>query len=70
MVHLSGMNPVRSVVDFFSEVKVELLKVVWPTPDLTVKLTLIVILVTIIVGFFLGGVDYLLTNLLGLILKR
>lgn len=60
----------RAVIDFFTEVKVELSKVVWPSPDLTVRLTLVVIFVTIIVGFFIGGVDYVLTKLLEVILKR
>lgn len=58
------------VLDFLSEVKVELSKVVWPSPNLTVKLTVIVILVTIIVGFFVGSIDYLLTKLLEIILKN
>lgn len=60
----------RKVVDFLTGVKVELMKVSWPTPSLTVKLTVIVILVTVIVGFFLGGIDYLLTILLERLLKQ
>jgi len=59
----------HKVFDFLTEVKVELSKVVWPTPNQTVKLTVIVIIVTIIVGFFLGVVDYLLTKALELLLK-
>lgn len=58
------------VFDFLTEVKVELSKVVWPTPELTIKLTVIVILVTISVGFFIGGVDYVLTKGLELVLKK
>lgn len=64
------MNPARAVIDFFNEVRVELTKVVWPTPEQTVKLTVIVILVTIIVGFFLGGIDFLLTKVLELVLEQ
>ncbi len=60
----------RSIIDFLTEVKVELTKVVWPTPEQTLKLTIIVILVTVMVGFFVGGVDYILTNLLGLLLNK
>ncbi|MBI4037025.1 preprotein translocase subunit SecE [Candidatus Daviesbacteria bacterium] len=59
----------KKVFDFLAEVKVELSKVVWPTPQQTIKLTVIVILVTVTVGFFLGGVDFLLTKLLALIIK-
>lgn len=49
-------------VDFLREVRVELSKVIWPSRAQTIKLTLIVIIVTIIVGFFLLGVDWLLTE--------
>lgn len=60
----------RKVLDFILSVKVELEKVVWPTPNNTLRLTVIVILVTVTVGFFLGGVDYLLTKALEIVLKR
>lgn len=60
----------NKVFDFLSEVRVELEKVVWPTPNQTIRLTVIVILVTMTVGFFVGGVDYLLTKLLEIILGR
>ncbi|MDO8498690.1 MAG: preprotein translocase subunit SecE [bacterium] len=63
------MRILHKVIDFFSEVKVELSKVVWPTPNQTIRLTLIVIIVTITVGFFLFGVDSALTKLIELLLK-
>ena len=59
----------KRVIDFIAEVRLELSKVVWPTPNSTLRLTVIVILVTIAVGFFIGGVDYLLTKALELVLK-
>jgi preprotein translocase subunit SecE len=49
-------------LDFLSEVRVELSKVVWPSRDQTIRLTFIVIFITVIVAFFIGGVDYLFTN--------
>ncbi|EKD91155.1 MAG: hypothetical protein ACD_30C00041G0015 [uncultured bacterium] len=58
------------IVDFLSEVRVELLKVVWPSREQTIRLTVMVILVTLIVGFFLGGIDFLLTKLDALIYVR
>lgn len=45
--------------DFLREVQVELQKVVWPTREQTIKLTIIVIMVTIIVGFFIMGIDFI-----------
>lgn len=55
--------PLTRTVDFLTEVKVELDKVVWPTRTQTIRLTVMVIVVTIVVGFFLGSLDYLLTQL-------
>lgn len=56
------------MIDFLKEVRVELSKVVWPTRDQTIQLTIVVILVTLAVGFFIGGIDLGLTKLLNLIL--
>lgn len=67
MVKLLGMS---KVFDFLASVKVELSKVVWPTPEQTVRLTVIVILVTVTVGFFVGGVDYILTKALEIVLSK
>lgn len=52
------------VFSFFNEVKVELSKVVWPKRSEVVRLTLIVLLMSAVVGFYLGGLDYIFTKLL------
>lgn len=44
-------------VQFVHEVVTELKKVTWPTRAETVKLTIVVIAVSIIVGIFIGIVD-------------
>jgi preprotein translocase subunit SecE len=56
-------------LDFFKEVKVELEKVVWPTKSQTIQLTMLVIGITIVVGFFIGGIDYGLTYLTALTIR-
>ncbi len=56
-------------LDFLREVRVELSKVVWPTKETTIRLTFLVILITVIVGFFIGGIDYLLTKATELLLR-
>jgi preprotein translocase subunit SecE len=56
------------VAGFFSEVREELQKVTWPTRQDTLRLTLMVIGVSVIAGLFLGGIDYVFTQLTGLIL--
>ena len=60
------MNP----VSFLKEVKEELLKVTWPTREQTVRYTVLVIAVAVVVGVFLGGLDYLLTALTALIIGK
>lgn len=56
--------------DFLREVRVELDKVVWPTRQQTFKLTVIVIIVTLSVGFFIGGIDFLLQRVTNALLFR
>ena len=63
------INIVERVKTFFNEVVVELKKVVWPTRDEVIRLTSVVIIVSVLVGVFLGGIDYILTNLLTLLIK-
>lgn len=58
------------IIDFFKEVRVELAKVVWPSKEQTLKLTIMVIVVTLIVGFFIGGIDFLLAKLTEFLLNR
>ncbi len=54
---------------FLREVQDELSKVVWPTRNEVIRLTLTVILVSLIVGLFLGGLDFILTKLLEVVVK-
>ncbi|MBI4035777.1 preprotein translocase subunit SecE [Candidatus Daviesbacteria bacterium] len=60
------MNP----VNFLKEVKEELGKVAWPTREQTIRYTVLVILVAVVVGLFLGGLDAVLTALTGFLLNN
>lgn len=57
-------------VVFLKEVKSELLKVSWPTRMEVVKLTIIVFVISIAVGLYIGGLDILFTKLSELLIKR
>ncbi|HBF40279.1 MAG TPA: preprotein translocase subunit SecE [Anaerolineaceae bacterium] len=46
----------------------ELHKVAWPTPREAWQLTKVVLLVMLAMGIVLGGLDFLFTRLIGLIL--
>jgi preprotein translocase subunit SecE len=55
----SDFGPVR----FLREVYEELRKVVWPTPAELYRYTLVVIFTVVLLGTFIGGVDFLLEQL-------
>lgn len=57
-------------ISFLKEVKEELNKVAWPTREQTIRYTILVIIVTLVVGAFLGGLDYILTAFTALILEQ
>ncbi|MDP3793103.1 MAG: preprotein translocase subunit SecE [bacterium] len=50
----------NKITDFLKDVKIELSKVSWPTKDQTVKYTLVVLGLSLMVAIFLGGVDWVL----------
>ncbi|MBI2958515.1 MAG: preprotein translocase subunit SecE [Chloroflexi bacterium] len=57
----------RGATAFFTETWGEFKKVVWPSRKETVRLTSIVIAITVSLGLILGGVDWLFTRLVGLL---
>ena len=54
---------------FLSEVRSELEKVTWPGSSDVLRLTTVVILISLLVGIYLGATDYVFTNLLGLLVR-
>ncbi len=64
------VQPENRFVQFYRETAAELRKVVWPTRDEAVRLTIIVIIVVVAMSIFLGTIDYLLSQLLRFILVR
>jgi len=58
------MNIFSKIIKFFKEVWLEMKKVNWPTRSETIRNTLIVIGVCLVVAVFLGGFDRLFTFLL------
>ena len=60
----------NKIIDFLKEVKAELEKVVWPTREQTIRYCFLVIVVAVVVGLILGGLDYLLTLLTDLLIKQ
>ncbi len=56
----------KKVIEFVKEAKAELIKVNWPSKKQTWNYTFLVVVVSLIVAAFLGGLDYLF----GIILKK
>lgn len=51
-------------IRFVRESRAELRKVTWPTRQTTIRYTLIVIGACLVVGFVIGGIDFLFTKVL------
>ena len=58
-----------NLINYLKEVRIELTKVTWPTRAEATHLTLVILGVSLAVGLYVGGLDLLFTNLLGLFLK-
>jgi preprotein translocase subunit SecE len=48
--------------NFTTDIVDELKKVTWPTKKKTIRLTLIVIVISLIIGLYIGIIDILLTK--------
>lgn len=56
-------------IQFLREVKAEFKKITWPSRKQTGGLTLVVVVLVLLVSFFLGVVDYGLSNLIRILLQ-
>lgn len=63
-------KPFRSGFKFLREVKVEFSKVVWPSRKEAINATVAVIVFSLIVGVYLGAVDYGLSKGLEFLLTK
>lgn len=61
---------VNKVLNYLKEVKLELSKVTWPKRNQVIKLTLIVFIISGIVAIYVGGLDFVYTKVLELIIKK
>ena len=59
----------KKVVKFLKEVKTELAKVRWPTKSEMVKLTTVVIFITLVIAFYIGALDFVFAKMMEVILR-
>jgi preprotein translocase subunit SecE len=58
-----GPRKINELKTFFTEVRSELKKVTWPSKNEVYSTTIVVILTTVFFGFYLYGLDILLSQL-------
>jgi len=65
LADLGGWGPrkFRELKSFFSEVKAELKKVTWPSWNEVKATTLVVIITTVFFGFYLYGLDLIMSQI-------
>jgi preprotein translocase subunit SecE len=56
-------------VAFLQETYAELRKVVWPTRNEVLRLTAIVLTLSVIMGLYIGGLDFIFTKAMELVLQ-
>lgn len=64
----AAKKPKKGIVKYFKDAKAEFKKVVWPTPKATTNNTIVVIVVCLVAGLFIFGVDSLFAFINRLIL--
>lgn len=71
-LHIVGFFRIKMAVTpnrFIGQVKEELFKVTYPTRDEVIRLTIIVIIFSLAVSFFLSGLDFLFGKGVSLLLQ-
>jgi len=58
------INFLKKLIPFLKEVRLEIKKINWPSRKETIRYTLIVLGVTLVVAAFLGGLDYIFSSIL------
>ncbi len=64
------MRLIKGVVKYFQQVRQETLKVTWPTREQTIRMTALVIIVSVALGALMGGLDYVLAKVISAVLQR
>lgn len=59
----------NSLLRYLNDTRAELSKVTWPTREEGIRLTIIVVIATVIAGIFLFGVDSLFAALVGFLIQ-
>jgi len=59
-----------TITQFSQEVLGELKKVRWPSREETIRLTTVVVVVSAILGIYIGGIDFVLSRVIQSLIKK
>ena len=60
----------QRLFNYFKDSRAELARVTWPTRRQAVRLTLVVIAFSVVLALFIGGIDYLFSRGLQLLIRK
>lgn len=58
-----------NLTTFLKEVREEMSKVTWPSKEQTLQLTVLVVVISLIVGIYVGGLDLVFTSLMDKLIR-
>ncbi len=64
------MKGIGRIISYLKDVRSELSKVVWPKREEVIKLTLIVLIISVVVGAYVGVLDFVFTKWLEYMIAR
>ena len=54
----------KLILTYFSQIRSELSKVIWPTRQEVVRLTVLVVIISVAVGAYVGALDFVFVKVL------
>jgi preprotein translocase subunit SecE len=64
----AGANPLQAIIDYLNGTRAELRRVSWPDREEATRLTVIVLVVTLVMSAILGLMDFVFAKLVGLVI--
>jgi len=60
---------IKKIINYFKNVKIELSKVTWPTKKEAIRLTVVVIVISLIFAALIGALDMLFSYIVQLVVQ-
>lgn len=63
-------RPMKVLLTYVSQIRSELSKVVWPTREQVVRLTALVVVISVVVAAYVGALDFIFIKLLEVVVAK